>query len=314
MEESILTSVLLPLSLFVIMLGLGLSLVVDDFKRVLVQPRAAAVGLTNQIILLPLIAFGLVMAFGLDPMMAVGLMLIAACPGGATSNLITFVSRGDTALSITLTAISGTITIFTIPMILIFSIGYFEPSAGIEAEAIEAPVGDIIAQLVAITAVPVTIGMLIRRFKPDFADKMDKPARIGSAAIFIFVLAVVILGNTDVIREHFLALSGVTLALNVATMTVGFATARLLSLDMRQAITVSIESGIQNGTLAIVVATSIVNVGALAVPGGIYSLLMFVTGGLVMFYFGIITAPAELADDLDKDKSDEEGEKQTSRD
>ncbi len=314
MEESILTSVLLPLSLFVIMLGLGLSLVVDDFKRVLVQPRAAAVGLTNQIILLPLIAFGLVMAFGLDPMMAVGLMLIAACPGGATSNLITFVSRGDTALSITLTAISGTITIFTIPMILIFSIGYFEPAAGIEAEAIEAPVGDIIAQLVAITAVPVTIGMLIRRFKPDFADKMDKPARIGSAAIFIFVLAVVILGNTDVIREHFLALSGVTLALNVATMTVGFATARLLSLDMRQAITVSIESGIQNGTLAIVVATSIVNVGALAVPGGIYSLLMFVTGGLVMFYFGIITAPAELADDLDKDKSDEEGEKQTSRD
>lgn len=302
MEESILTSVLLPLSLFIIMLGLGLSLVVDDFKRVLVHPRAVALGLTNQLIFLPLIAFGLVMVFGLDPMMAVGLMLIAACPGGATSNLITFVSRGDTALSISLTALSGAITIFTIPLILIFAIGYYDPAAGIEADAIEAPVGDIIAQLVAITAVPVTIGMLVRRFKPDFADRMDKPARIGSAAIFAFVLAVVILGNTDVLQEHFLALSGVTAALNITTMAVGFGTARLLSLNMRQSITICIESGIQNGTLAIVVATSIVGVGALAVPAGVYSLLMFVTGGLMMFYFGIITAPTELGRDSKEEK------------
>ncbi len=297
MEESILTSVLLPLSLFIIMLGLGLSLVVDDFKRIVVYPRAVAVGLTNQLILLPLVGFGLCFAFGLSPVMAVGVMLIAACPGGATSNLITFVCRGDTALSITLTALSGVVTIFTIPAILVFSIGYFDPAVGVDAEAVEAPVMDIILQLVAITAVPVTIGMLIRRFKPDFADKMDKPARIGSALIFAFVLAVVILANTDVIQEHFLALSGVTLSLNIATMALGFATARLASLNMRQAITVCIESGIQNGTLAIVVATSILGVGAIAVPGGVYSLVMFLTGGVVMFYFGVITSPAELTAD-----------------
>lgn len=296
MEESILTSVLLPLSLFIIMLGLGMSLVVDDFKRVVVYPRAVAVGLGNQILLLPLVGVGLVYLFGLDPVMAVGVMLIAACPGGATSNLITFVSRGDTALSITLTAISGVITIFTIPLILILSIGHFDPAVGVDAASVEAPVGDIVAQLVAITAVPVSIGMLIRHFKPDFADKMDKPARIGSAAIFVFVLAVVIFANTDVLREHFIALSGVTAALNVATMALGFFTARLAALEIRQAITICIESGIQNGTLAIVVATSILGVGDIAVPGGVYSLIMFITGGVVMFYFGVITAPAELAD------------------
>ena len=300
MEESILTSVLLPLSLFIIMLGLGLSLVVDDFKRVLVYPKAVALGLGNQLILLPVIGFGLVLLFNLDPIMAVGVMLIAACPGGATSNLITFVSRGDTALSITLTAFSGVITIVTIPLILVLSIGYFDPASGVDAAAVEAPVGDIVAQLVAITAVPVTIGMLIRHFKPGFADKMDKPARIGSALIFAFVLAVVIFANTDVLQEHFVALAGVTGALNVATMAVGYATARLASLEMRRAITICIESGIQNGTLAIVVATSILGVGDIAVPGGVYSLIMFVTGGTVMFYFGVITSPAELGREKEK--------------
>ena len=300
MEESILTSVLLPLSLFIIMLGLGLSLVVDDFKRVLLYPKAVAVGLTNQLILLPLVGFGLALLFNLSPVMAVGLMLIAACPGGSTSNMITFVARGDTALSITLTAFSGLVTIITIPLIITLSIGYFEPTTGIEA--IEAPVVDIVLQLVAITAVPVTIGMLIRRFKPDFALKMDRPARIGSVLIFIFVLAVVIFANTDVLKEHFLALSGVTAALNLATMALGFITARLAALEMRRAVTICIESGIQNGTLAIVVATSILGVGEMAIPGGVYSLIMFVSGGLVMFYFGVITAPADLdfGDDDDK--------------
>lgn len=297
MEESVLTSVVLPLSLFIIMLGLGMSLVVDDFKRIVVYPKAVAVGLTNQLVLLPLVGFGLCFAFGLSPIMAVGLMLIAACPGGATSNLITHVSRGDTALSITLTAVSGAITIITIPLILVFAIGYFEPAAGVGAEQVEAPIGDIIAQLVAITAVPVTIGMLIRHFKPDFADRMDKPARIGSALIFVFVLAVVIISEWETIETHFINLSGVTASLNLITMALGFATARLFALDMRRAVTISIESGIQNGTLAIVVATSILKVGDIAVPGGIYSLIMFMSGGLLMFYFGVMTAPAELEDE-----------------
>jgi bile acid:Na+ symporter, BASS family len=268
-------------------------LVIDDFKRILVYPKAVALGLTNQLIFLPLIGFALCLVFDLSPVMAVGVMLIAACPGGATSNLITHVSRGDTALSITLTAFSGVITIITIPLILVFAIGYFEPTAGVDAEAVEAPIGAIVAQLVAITAVPVTLGMLIRKFKPAFADRMDKPARLGSALIFIFVLAVVIVDSWDVLQEHFIALSGVTGALNLITMALGFATARALSLEMRRAVTIAIESGIQNGTLAIVVATSILKLGDAAVPGGVYSLIMFMSGGLLMLYFGLLTAPRE---------------------
>lgn len=296
MEESLLTSVVLPLSLIIIMLGLGMSLTLADFKRLVRYPGATAIGLFNQIILLPLIGFGLCLLFDLSPVMAVGVMLIAACPGGATSNLITHVSRGDTALSITLTALSGAITIITIPLILIFSIGYFEPTAGVDAAAVEAPVGDIIVQLVAITAVPVSIGMAIRKFKPRFADRMDRPARWGSALIFLFVLATVIVSEWDVIQEYFVALSGVALTLNLVTMSLGYAIARVLSLELRQALTIAIESGIQNGTLAIVIATSILKLGDAAVPGGIYSLVMFISGAALMTYFGFIIAPKKLVD------------------
>ncbi len=282
MEETFLTAIGLPLALFIIMLCLGLSLTVEDFRKVVVYPKAVAVGLLNQIILLPLIGAALVLAFNLSPFMAVGIMLIAACPGGPTSNMIAFVARGDTALAILLTAISGIITIITIPLILALTIGYFQ----IDAEEIRAPVGEIMLQLVAIVAVPVTIGMVIRHFKPAFAQRMDKLSRIASSAVFVFVLLVLIVQEWALIREHFVALSGVTLALNVCTMAAGFAVARVLSLSIRRSVTISISSGIQNGTLAIVIATSILQVGEAAIPGGVYSLIMFITGGAIMYYFG----------------------------
>ena len=290
MEESVLTSVVLPLSLFIIMLGVGLSLVIDDFKRVVVFPKAVAVGLFNQLLLLPLVAFGLAILFQLPPVMAVGLMLIACCPGGVTSNLITYVSRGDTALSITLTAISGVIVVITIPLILIFSMDYFMG----ETREVAVPVLQTIIQIVGITIVPVTIGMLLRRFKPGFADRMEKPARVGSAAIFVLILAGVIAANIEVIREHFISLSGVTASLNIIMMLIGYASARLLQLKAPQALSISIESGIQNGTLAIVIATSILRRGDMAVAPGIYSLIMFMSGAAVMYYFGVRKKPSEL--------------------
>ncbi len=285
MEESVLTSVVLPLSLFIIMLGVGLSLVVDDFKRVVLYPKAVAVGLFNQLLLLPLVALGLAILFNLTPAMAVGLMLIACCPGGVTSNLITYVSRGDTALSIPLTAISGSVVIFTIPLILIFSLEFFQFTGS--TGPVEVPLGQTIGQIAGITALPITIGMLIRRFKPAIADRLDKPARIGSAVIFVVILLGVILANLDVLQEHFLDLSSVTIGLNLIMMLIGYGSARLLALKAPQALTISIESGIQNGTLAIVIATSILRQGDMAVPGGVYSLIMFVSGGLVMYYFGV---------------------------
>lgn len=289
MKESVLTSVVLPLSLFVIMLGMGLSLVVDDFKRVVRYPKAMAVGLTNQLVLLPLIGFGIATAFALEPAMAVGLMIIAACPGGVTSNLITHVSRGDTALSISLTAINSAITVITIPLIVAFALDHFVG----EARTIEMPVLKTILQIVAITVVPVGLGMIVRRKATDFADRMERPARIASSVIFVLIVVGIIAANVELIREHFVALSGVTLALNVATMALGFVAARLASLNMPQSLAITIESGIQNGTLAIVLATSILKQGDMALPAGIYSLIMFMTGGLLMVYFGALRKPGD---------------------
>lgn len=289
MEESVLTSVVLPASLFIIMLGVGLSLVVADFQRVVVYPKAVALGLLNQLVFLPIIAFLLAIGFQLDPVMAVGLMLIACAPGGSTSNLITYVARGDTALSITLTAISGFIVVLTIPLILIFSMDYFLG----QSRQVSMPILQTILQIVGITLIPVTLGMLIRQFKPTFADRMEKPARIGSALIFLLILAGVIAANVDVLKTSFLELGGVTLSLNLIMMALGFFSAKLLRLDLRQALSISIESGIQNGTLAIVIATSILKQGDMALPGGIYSLIMFVTGGAMMYYFGVLRPPVQ---------------------
>jgi bile acid:Na+ symporter, BASS family len=290
MEESVFIDVVLPLSLIVIMGGLGMSLSVADFRRVVGFPRAALVGLGSQLLLLPLVGFALATLFGLPPVWAVGLMLIAACPGGATSNLITFVSRGDTALSITLTALSSAATVVTIPLILAFSIGHF----GVEAEAIRSPVGEIVLQIVAITAVPVSVGLLVRHFRPGLAERLRGTVRGASAGIFVVVLGAVIWDQRQVLVDHFFALSGVTATLNLVTMALGFLVARLFLLDMRRSVTIAIESGIQNGTLAIVIAMTILGVGEMAVPPGVYSLLMFVSGGAVMWYFGTVRAPGEM--------------------
>ncbi len=293
MEESVFISVVLPVSLIIIMIGLGMSLSMGDFRRVVRFPRAALVGLGSQLLILPPVGLALVYLFGLPPVWAVGLMLIAACPGGPTSNLITFVARGDTALSITLTALSSVATVVTIPLILALSISHF----GVEADAIRSPVGEIVVQIVAITAIPVALGLAIRHFRADVADRLRGVVRASSAAIFLLVLGAVVVDQRQVLVDHFFALSGVTAALNVATMALGFGVARLFFLDLRQSVTISIESGIQNGTLAIVIAMSILGAGEMAVPAGVYSLLMFVSGGLVMGYFGLVRAPAELDGD-----------------
>lgn len=282
MEDTFLTTTVLPLSLFIIMLGMGLSLVVDDFKRIALYPKATFIGLTNQLILLPIIAFVLISILNLAPMVAVGFMLLAACPGGVTSNLITHVSRGDTALSITLTAISSFASVLTIPFIVSYSLIHFLG----EAQPIVLPVGKTIIQILAITIVPVSAGMTVRHFFPTFAQKMDKPTRIFSTIIFLIILFSIIATNTDIIRRYFLEFGGVSLLLVLATMGLGYFSATIFQLNLPQSISISIESGIQNSTLAIVIATSILQQNDLSLPAAIYGLVMFLPGGLLMWYFG----------------------------
>ncbi|MGB0862827.1 MAG: bile acid:sodium symporter family protein [Saprospiraceae bacterium] len=283
MGDSVLTSIVLPLSLVIIMLGMGLSLIIDDFKRVIEYPKAALIGLTNQLIILPIIGFGLAVGFDLAPAMAVGLMIIAACPGGVTSNLITHVAKGDIALSISLTAISSLVTVFTIPLIVSFALGYF---ANDDGTVIELPILKTILQTMGITIIPVGIGMIIRHFKPSFAVKMERPVRIASTVIFLVVMIGIILGNKELILPALKSIGVVTILLNVLTMGIGFGAARLFKLNLAQSISITIESGVQNGTLALVVAINLLQQNDMSIPPALYSLLMFFTGGFLMWYFG----------------------------
>jgi len=280
LENSILTDVLLPLSLFIIMLGMGMSLMVDDFKRVVLFPKAVILGLVGQIIVLPLIAFGLVLIFNAPPMIAVGVMLVAACPGGSTSNLISHLAKGDTALSISLTAISSLITVVTIPFIVGLSMAYFLAAD----QSIQLPVGKTIVTLIVITLIPVSLGMWVRKKFPGFADRQETKVNVFSAAFLAFLVAAIIFQQTEVVKTGFATTGLVILSLNIITMVSGFIIARLFQLNASQSTTISIEIGIQNGTLAILVATTILHQPAIAIPAAIYALVMFVSGALVIFW------------------------------
>lgn len=279
----ILSKVFLPLSLAIIMFGMGMTLVTQDFSRIVKFPKAVFLGLFNQLILLPLVGFGLVMLFDLDPVMAVGVMVLAACPGGVTSNLITQICKGNIALSVTLTAIASVVSIFTIPFILSESLNYFGTGAGTK---IELPILETILQIMAITIVPISLGMIVRNRKSEFAVRMEKPMRTASTIIFILVFIAVIAANFSLMGEAMKRVGVVTLLLNVGTMAIGYFTARLLKLDLKSAITITVESGIQNGTLAFVVVTTILNNIEMGIPTGAYSIWMFVTGGILMMVLG----------------------------
>ncbi|MEO1234567.1 MAG: bile acid:sodium symporter family protein, partial [Myxococcota bacterium] len=267
MKDSILTSVILPLSLFVIMLGMGLSLVTDDFARVFRRPKAFLIGTLNQILLLPILGFGIALGLGLEPAFAVGLILIAACPGGVTSNLITHVARGDTALSISLTAVNSFITVFSIPLIVSLALATF-----MSGGSIQLPIIETVAKIFGITILPVSIGMLLRARAPGFAQVMEGPVRTASTALFVLIVVGIIAANIDLLRTHLPRMLGVLMLLNVSTMLLGFSMSRLGGLNLREAISITIESGIQNGTLAIVIATSLLHRGDLALPGACYGL------------------------------------------
>ncbi len=279
METNIITDVFLPLALFVIMLGMGLGLVPEDFKNVLKFPKAAIIGLVNQLIILPLVAFGICIAFDLRVELAVGLMILAACPGGATSNLISHLAKGDVALSISLTAVTSFITVLTIPIIINFSLEYFMT----EGEIIKLPVLKTIAQVVGITILPVSIGMLIKKYKTELSTKVDKPVKIASAIILIVIILGAILKNKENLVEFFVQVGPAALMLNIGTMTIGYFSSKILGLKENQQRTISIESGIQNGTLGIAIAASILKNNQMAISPAIYSLIMFFTVGVLIY-------------------------------
>jgi BASS family bile acid:Na+ symporter len=281
----LISKVFLPLSLAIIMLGMGMTLIITDFTRIIKYPRAILIGLTNQLIFLPIIGFSLAIAFNLNPTMAVGLMILASCPGGPTSNLITQVCKGNIALSVTLTAIASIVSILTIPFILSYALEYFGSNTDV---TIKLPIIDTILQIMVITVIPISIGMFIRKHKTSFAKRMEKPMRTASTIIFILVFIAVLAANADKLIEGMKEAGFVTLALNIATMGLGYLTARLFKLNLKNTISVTIESGIQNGTLALVIATSILNNVEMGIPIGAYAIWMFLTAGILMWQLGKI--------------------------
>lgn len=279
----IISNVFLPLSLAIIMLGMGMTLVPSDFSRIVKNPKAILIGLTNQLIFLPIVGFSLAIAFNLNPIMAVGLMILATCPGGPTSNLITQVCRGNIALSVTLTAIASILSVFIIPFILSYALDYFGSETDV---VIKLPILDTILQITVITIIPISIGMIINKFKSNFAKKMEKPMRIASTIIFILVFLAVLAANFNIIGKAMKEVGLVTLLLNLITMGLGFLTAKLFKLNLKNAISITVESGIQNGTLAFVIATSILKNVEMGVPTGAYAIWMFITGGILMWQLG----------------------------
>lgn len=265
-----LTTVGLPIALGIIMLGLGLSLSPQDFARVAKHPLAVAVALACQVLLLPAVAFGLVLWLDLPPVLAVGMMVLAASPGGTTANLYSHLFRGDVALNISLTAINSVLAVFTLPLIVNLALGHFlagEDGVGFQFGKV--------VEVFAIVLVPVVIGMLIRAWRPAFAQACDKPVRIASMIILVVVIVGALIANRDAFFGNFGALALVTTLFCVLSLTVGYLVPRLLRVEHRQAVACSFEIGIHNATLAIVIAQTVLGNFEMSLPAAVYGVLMF---------------------------------------
>ncbi|WP_110207610.1 bile acid:sodium symporter family protein [Nocardioides daejeonensis] len=269
MNDSALITVGLPIALAIIMFGLGLSLTIGDFARVARSPKAVVVALVIQVLVLPVVAFGLVTAFDLDPLLAVGVMLLAASPGGTTANLFSHLFRGDVALNVSLTAINSVLAAFTIPLITNFAIDHFDADGELGLQF-----GKVV-QVIAIVLVPVVIGMLVRRRSLDFATRADRPVRVFSIVVLVVVAVGALLGEREHIGGYLRDVGVVTGLFCLISLSVGYVGARLLRLGQPQAVACSMEIGIHNTTIALTIALSVLDSTEVAVPSAVYSVLMY---------------------------------------
>lgn len=270
---SVMTDVVLPLALAFIMFSLGLGLTFGDFVRVARRPRDFLVGAASQVVLLPAVALALVSLWPMAPELALGVMIIAAAPGGVTSNILTSFARGDVALSISLTAVVSLLCVVTVPFVVALSYGHLIGSAG----GVEVSIGGIAVSVFAIVTLPVLAGLAVRRWAEGPALRAAGPARAVSAALFVLVLAGAVWQERANVAEYFAQAGLITLALNVVMMAAAWLVARAWASGLRQRVAISIECGLQNGTLAIAVASISFGGGLTLVPAATYSLIMFAT-------------------------------------
>lgn len=290
MTASPLLTAFLPVALGIIMFGLGLSLTLADFARVVKYPKPVLIGLVCQIVLLPFICFLIANGFGLAPALAVGLMLLAASPGGTTANLFSHLAHGDVALNITLTAVNSLIAILTMPLLVNLSLAYFmEADQAIPLQFAK------VLQVFAIVLVPVTLGMLVRRLTPAFAARMEKPMKLVAALFLAGTVILALVKDWQTVVEYAPLVGAAALLFNLLSLTLGYWVPRVLKIPKRQAIAIGMEIGIHNGTLAIALALSptLLNNSTMAIPAALYSLIMFFTAA--GFGWWVSRSPARAA-------------------
>lgn len=267
--DSALSTVGLPIALGVIMFGLGLSLTVADFARVRQSPRAVVVALGCQLVLLPVVCFGLVLALDLPPLLAVGMLLLAASPGGSTANLFSHLFRGDVALNISLTAINSIIAIVSLPLITNLAMAYFDLGDEVALQYRK------VLEVFAVVLVPVAIGMFVRARSTAFADRMDKPVRIGSAFLLFVIIVGIIVDQRSNVVDYATSVGVAVTVFCLVSLVVGYLVPRWAGVTDRQAVACSFEIGVHNATLAIYVAVEVLDSVELSVPAAVYGLLMF---------------------------------------
>lgn len=275
----IITDIFLPLALAFIMFALGLSLTGADFLRVLKQPKDFLVGAISQIILLPIIAFILIKIWPISPELAIGVMIIASAPGGVTSNILTSFAKGDVALSVSLTAIISLLSVITVPFIIITSLNILDLNNVPQNISLT----NMALSMFLIVTLPVVLGMIINKILPNFVSGFEPIAKKISIFLFILVLIGAILAERSNVISYFAQAGLITLVLNVVMMIVAFYVAQLLGSGVAQKKCISIECGLQNGTLAIFVATTLFGGGVYLIPAATYSLIMFATSLIFVF-------------------------------
>lgn len=286
MESSALIDIGLPVALFIIMVGMGLTLGPRDFREVAQRPRSTTFGTVAQIVIMPALAFAVAWMLSLSPALAVGLVVIAACPGGTTSNIFTWFARGNLALSITLTVVASLITVLSLPLYIGLALELFPLPPSLEAAAadLELPFLRTVITLLVIVILPVIIGMLLRAWRPTVAAKLERI--VGAFGLVVLLLLAILivskLGEEAV--PMFREAGAAVIALNVLGIGLGILGGRVTGLTLRDALTCAMELGIKNGTLGLLITLTLLESPAMSVPSAVYSLLMFGFGGLLIAF------------------------------
>jgi BASS family bile acid:Na+ symporter len=273
------TQVALPIAIILIMIGVGLSLVPADFKRIFQQPKAFWVGAVCQMIFLPLIAIAVIALTGLEGELAIGLFILSLCPGGATSNVYSYLAKADVGLSVSLTAVIGMITPFTIPLLAVWAINFY----GSEGEKFELSIISTWFKLMVVTVIPVLIGMGVRAKWSDFAKRSEIYVSRFSIIVLVFVIISFCINLGDKLIGFAIATGPAVIILNLTTMTLGYFAGRFLLHREDQSRTITLEVGMQNGTLALLITSGILQTGGMSVAPTIYSLFMFLSASLFTY-------------------------------